>query len=102
MRTHHPVTLVDLAGALRQFADRVERLPLASHRSPEEPFVARQELARAMRRAAADATPAGQGPARLHGPPRPPARRRTRVGTHRIMVGRRVILVQHRRAAFAL
>jgi hypothetical protein len=100
MQTQHPVTLVDLATALRQFAERVERLPMASHRSPEEPFIARQELAREMRRTA-DTAMAGQGTAKVQSLVRSTERRRKR-GTHRIVVAGRIVLVQHRRAAFAL
>jgi hypothetical protein len=101
MRTPSSIALAELATALHRFADRVERLPMASHRSPEEPFMARQELARDMRRmaAAALATPAAaKPPASL----RRPERRRKPAGTHRIVVGGRIVLVQHRRAAFAL
>jgi hypothetical protein len=100
MRTCPSLSLVDLATALRQFAERVERLPMASHRSPEEPFIARQELARDMRRTA-DAAMAGQGAAKGPPPVRPRDRRR-KGGTHRIVVAGRIVLVQHRRAAFAL
>jgi hypothetical protein len=101
MPTQCPTTLADLAAALHRFADRVERLPMASHRSPEEPFMARQELARDMRRTAAAAL---GGPAAAKPPAavRSPARRRKPGGTHRIVVAGRIVLVQHRRAAFAL
>ena len=99
MPIHCP--LADLAAALHRFADRVERLPMASHRSPEEPFMARQDLARDMRRtaAAALAAPVAAKPlASL----RSGERRRKPAGTHRIVVAGRIVLVQRRRAAFAL
>jgi hypothetical protein len=92
---------VELATALKELADRVEWLPMASHRSPEEPFVARQELARDMRRIAAAAL-AGERPAQPAAPARRRARRRKAASTHRIVVAGRIVLVQHRRAAFAL
>jgi hypothetical protein len=100
MRTCASLSLVDLAAALRQFAERVERLPMASHRSPEEPFIARQELAREMRRMA-DTAMAGQGAAKAQTSVRSIERRR-KAGTHRIVVAGRIVMVQHRRAAFAL
>ncbi len=37
------------AEQLLAIADQLERLPLASHRDPEQPHVARSELARALR-----------------------------------------------------
>jgi hypothetical protein len=99
MPTHCP--LADLAAALHRFADRVERLPMASHRSPEEPFMARQELARDMHRMAAAAL-AAPGTAKPPAAIRSGARRRKPAGTHRIVVAGRIVLVQRRRAAFAL
>jgi hypothetical protein len=92
------MTAIQFAAVLRDFADRVERLPVASHRSPEEPFIARQELARDMRRTAA----AVSAFAAVKVSAMPPVRARRRPTRHVIVVAGRTILVQRRRAAFAL
>jgi hypothetical protein len=96
--TRATMTATHFAAMLRGFADRVEWLPVASHRSPEEPFMAREELARDMRRTAAAAT--AFVATRVNA--LPPVRARRRPSRHVIMVAGRAILVQRRRAAFAL
>jgi hypothetical protein len=92
------MTATHFAAMLREFADQVERLPVASHRSPEEPFIARQELARDMRRTAAALSAFAAATVNAL----PPTRARRRPSRHIIVVAGRTILVQRRRPAFAL
>ena len=73
---------------------------MASHRLPEGPVVARQEIAHEMRRIAAAAS-AGQGAAAAPAAV-PSVQRRRWPSTHRIVVAGRSVMVQHRRAGFAL